>query len=197
MNESQPDFTTKPRLASQSILLRPFEMADSDALLAILAEPEVNRLTGSVGTSAEAQRQPSADEVKRIRHWYESRNQQTDRLDLVIYSQEQQAVVGEVVINEWDANSNSANYRILIGEKGRNQGIGQTATALLVAYAFEYLKLNRLELEVFSFNPRARHVYQKSGFVYEGTRREAFKFDDQWVDSECYAMLASDYLKLK
>ncbi|MBP1043062.1 GNAT family N-acetyltransferase [Vagococcus sp. BWB3-3] len=197
MNESQPDFTTKPRLASQSILLRPFEMADSDALLAILAEPEVNRLTGSVGTSAEAQRQLSADEVKRIRHWYESRNQQTDRLDLVIYSQEQQAVVGEVVINEWDANSNSANYRILIGEKGRNQGIGQTATALLVAYAFEYLKLNRLELEVFSFNPRARHVYQKSGFVYEGTRREAFKFDDQWVDSECYAMLASDYLKLK
>ncbi len=197
MNESPPDFITKPRLESQAVLLRPFETADSDALLAILAEPEVNRLTGSVGTSAEAQRQPSPDEVKRILNWYESRNQQPDRLDLIIYSKEQQAVVGEVVINEWDANSNSANYRILIGEKGRNQGIGQTATALLVAYAFDYLKLNRLELEVFSFNPRACHVYKKSGFVYEGTRREAFKFDDQWVDSDCYAMLASDYQKLK
>lgn len=197
MSQRQPDFKTKPNLESPAILLRPFEEEDTDTLLAILAEPEVNRLTGSVGTSQEAAQKMTSATRKRTVEWYESRNQQDDRLDLAIYSKKMKAIVGEVVINEWDANSNSANYRILIGKKGRDQGIGQVATRLLVAYAFDYLALNRLELEVFSFNPRARHVYEKNGFVYEGTKREAFKFDDQWVDSDCYAMLASDYQKLK
>lgn len=192
----KPDFKTKPSLESGTVLLRPFEARDQKELLDILQEPEVNRLTGSASTSLEAQEAMSAVEIERTVAWYNSRNQQDDRLDLVIYCHELSKVVGEVVINEWDENSNSANFRILIGEKGRNQGIGQVATKLIVAYAFDFLQLNRLELEVFSFNPRARHVYEKSGFVYEGTKREVFRLDNQWVNSEFYAILASDYLKI-
>ena len=38
-------------------------------------------------------------------------------------------------------------------------------------FAFEELKLHRLELDVYSFNPRAERVYQKAGFRREGVLR--------------------------
>ena len=45
-------------------------------------------------------------------------------------------------------------------------------------FAFEELKLHRLELDVYSFNPRAERVYQKAGF-----RREEFFEMLFWMDS--------------
>lgn len=39
--------------------------------------------------------------------------------------------------------------------------------------AFERLGLHRLELDVYSFNPRARRVYEKAGFRREGILRTA------------------------
>jgi len=40
-------------------------------------------------------------------------------------------------------------------------------------YGFEELNLNRIWLRVYDTNPRARKAYEKAGFVYEGTLRQA------------------------
>jgi RimJ/RimL family protein N-acetyltransferase len=53
--------------------------------------------------------------------------------------------------------------------------------------------LHRVELQVYDFNPRARHVYGKLGFAHEGTMRDALRWDGQWVDCHLMAMLASDW----
>ena len=50
-----------------------------------------------------------------------------------------------------------------------------------------------MELQVYDFNPRARHVYEKLGFVHEGTMRDALRWDGQWVDCHLMAMLDSDW----
>jgi RimJ/RimL family protein N-acetyltransferase len=52
--------------------------------------------------------------------------------------------------------------------------------------------VNRVELEVYDLNPRARHVYGKVGFVHEGTKRQALLWDGEWVDAHIMAILASD-----
>ena len=52
--------------------------------------------------------------------------------------------------------------------------------------------LHRITLEVYTFNPRARHVYEKVGFVHEGTGREALRFDDGWIDVHRMSILATD-----
>lgn len=57
----------------------------------------------------------------------------------------------------------SQNYCPLDGEAAR-------ATR---EFAFAELKLHRLELDVFSFNPRAERCYRKAGFRREGVRRDA------------------------
>jgi hypothetical protein len=62
-----------------------------------------------------------------------------------------------------------------------------------LAHAFEVVGVHRVELQVYAFNPRARHVYDKIGFSYEGTRRQALCWDGQWIDSHVMAILASEW----
>ena len=73
------------------------------------------------------------------------------------------------------------------------RGLGTEATRLVLRHAFAAEALNRVELEVYAFNPRARHVYEKAGFVHEGTMRQALRFDDGWVDAHLMAVLAADW----
>jgi RimJ/RimL family protein N-acetyltransferase len=124
--------------------------------------------------------------------WYRSRSEQDDRLDLAIIDRERERCVGEVVLNELDEENGSCNFRILVGPDGRNRGFGSEATRLLLDHAFATTPLHRIELGVYAFNPRARHVYEHAGFRLEGTRREAFRFDGAWVDEHIMAVLRTD-----
>ncbi|XVX19914.1 GNAT family N-acetyltransferase [Actinomycetota bacterium] len=190
-----PDFATKPTLHGELVTLRPFQPDDVEAIARVLADPEVLRLTGSVPTTAEAEAgDPTPDQ--RLREWYAARNSQSDRLDLAVVDRASCALVGEVVLNEWDQATGSCNFRTLIGPEGRGRGLGTEAVRLVVGYGFETLGLHRISLEVYAFNPRARRVYDKAGFVHEGTLREVLRFDDEWVDADVMALLESDWRAL-
>ncbi|WP_240322708.1 GNAT family N-acetyltransferase [Austwickia chelonae] len=82
-------------------------------------------------------------------------------------------LVGEVVLNEWDEDNESCGFRTLIGAAGRGRGLGTEATRLVVEHGLTTMGMHRITPEVYDFNPRARHVYEKIGFVYEGAGREA------------------------
>ena len=184
----------KPTLDGDLVTLRPFVAEDADTMAAIFTDPEVLRLTGSVTSSAEVAAQPTtADE--RTREWYATRATVDDRLDLAVVDRGSGAVVGEVVLNEYDAVSGAANFRTLIGPAGRGRGLGTEAARLILRYGFEVLGLHRIGLDVFAFNPRARRVYEKVGFVVEGVKRDAFRFDGEYVDEIWMAILEEEWAR--
>ena len=119
-----------------------------------------------------------------------------DRRDLLIFSPDG-AVLGESVINEIDWEARSANFRIaLFCPEARDRGLGSWATALTRDLAFEGLGLHRLELDVFSINPRARHVYEKAGFKVEGVLRDAIWLGDGYCDDVLMAILEDEWREL-
>ncbi|MEU2611177.1 GNAT family protein [Micromonospora sp. NPDC007271] len=180
------DFSVKPTLTGDRVVLRPFVVDDDVAAFQdALADPEVARLTGS----------PPGDafDLNRLRAWYGTRNSQPDRLDLAVVDRATGACVGEVVLNEWDGHNRSCNFRTLIGPAGRDRGLGTEAVRLIVGYGFEQLGLHRISLEVFAFNPRARRVYEKVGFVAEGTLRQVLRDGDDWVDATVMSILAPEW----
>ena len=183
-------FADKPTLTGERVVLRPFTEADLPAMAEAVGDPEVGRLTGSVHTSEEAAAPPDLDLLRR---WYSTRNEQPDRLDLAVVDRATGQVVGEVVLNEWEEADASVNFRILIGPRGRDRGLGTEATRLVLAHAFETLGLHRVALEVFAFNPRAQRAYENAGFVREGVRRDALRFDGTWVDSILMAVLEDEW----
>lgn len=180
-------------LRGERVVLRPFSEDDIAAMGPVLADPEMLRLTGSVHTTEEAHAaSPVLDE--RTLTWYRTRHEQTDRLDLAVIDRASDTCVGEVVLNEWEPDNRACNFRILLGSGGRNRGLGSEATRLVLQWAFSRTDLERISLEVYAFNPRAEHVYRRAGFVMEGRKRAALRFDGVGVDALVMAALREEWL---
>lgn len=185
--ESTP-FTDKPTLRGELVTLRPIRAEDADGIDAIIrADDEIARLTGSVHSSTE--KFPGVP-IERLRDIYGAWAVADDRLVLAVMDNTTDELVGEVVLNEWDEGNESCGFRTLIGAAGRGRGLGTEATRLIVEHGLTKMGMHRITLEVYDFNPRARHVYEKVGFMHEGTGREALRFDDEWIDVHFMAILA-------
>ena len=140
------------------------------------------RLTGTRGLDL------TLDAAQR---WYGSRAEQEDHLDLAVVERATGDYAGEVVLNDLDRDNRSCGFRIGLRPAFQNRGFGSEATRLIIEHGFA-IGLHRIELEVYAFNPRARHVYEMSGFVYEGTRRDALSWDGEWTDSIVMSILETD-----
>jgi RimJ/RimL family protein N-acetyltransferase len=191
------DFSVKPVLSGVKVVLRPFTENDLSAMHDALTDPEVLRLTGSVHGDEDMADPDDAGRAEKLREWYLGRNTQPDRLDLAVTDKASGQCVGEVVLNERDAGNHSCNFRTLIGPAGRGRGLGTEAVRMIVGYGFEQLGLHRISLQVYAFNPRARHVYERVGFVEEGVLREELRYRDQWVDATVMSILAHEWARYR
>lgn len=179
------NFAAKPTLKGELVELRPVEAADAAEMLA--ADPETIRLTG---THAYAE----FFTLESLENWCATRAGHDDRLDLSIIERATREWTGEVVLNELNAANESCGFRIALqGPRFYGRGLGSEATRLVIDYAFTVVGVHRIELEVYDFNPRARHVYEKAGFVHEGTKRDALRWDGEWIDCHCMALLDRDW----
>lgn len=148
---------------------------------------EVARLTGSKRAFTE----------KEVLSFFENALEDPDWHYFLICSPEGR-IIGESVINEIDWDRRCANFRIAIFHpEYRGRGVGTWATRLTRDYAFAGLKLHRLELEVYSFNPRAEKAYAKAGFQREGVLRDAVRDGDGYGSVILMAILESDWLALQ
>lgn len=172
----------KTTLTGQLVTLRPLVRGDASAMFASLAEPEVTRLT-------ETHSSHSLEDVEAHCARIEDAE---DRVDFGILVDGE--LIGEAALHDLDRINRHACFRIAIWyPQDRNRGFGSEATRLVVQYGFKTAGLNRIELEVYAFNPRARRVYEKAGFVFEGTRRQVLIWDGKTVDGHIMAMLRTDY----
>lgn len=75
-------------------------------------------------------------------------------------------------------------------DKGYNgKGYGTEAVTLLVNYAFESLKLHRIEAGVMPHNIGSIRVLEKSGFHKEGLAIKNVKINGKWEDHQVLAII--------
>lgn len=146
-------------------------------------DSEVARLTGS----------PKTFDKEKVRAYFSNNIGSEDRVDFMILD-EQDKVIGECVLNDFDLDVQSSNLRIVIFDlKHTGQGIGEWAVCNALFHAFEILQMNRVSLDVFSFNTHAIRMYKKVGFKQEGILREAILDGDNYADDVLMAILASEW----
>ncbi len=176
-------FRGQPVLTGQRVRLEPLTPAVLEDYLAALANPEVSRLTGSHAVR---------DRLS-VETWLATRREYHDRADWAVVRAEDDAFLGEAVLNELDPANESANYRVwLAGPHVFGQGYGTETTRLVIGYALDVVGLHRVSLGVYDFNPRAQRVYEKCGFSHEGRLREALRWDGQWHDELLLSILHTD-----
>ncbi len=174
-------FADKPTLIGNGVVLRPIGPQDADAMMAALNDAELIRLTG---THAEFTRE-------QIEEYCATRAEKDDRLDFAVLDRGNGDYLGDLAITGLDPDNRSCGFRIALRTDVAGRGYGTDATRLILDHVFS-LGVHRVELEVYAFNPRARHVYEKAGFIHEGTLRQALRWKGEWVDAAIMAVLATD-----
>lgn len=178
-------FSDKPTLRGERVVLRPLVAGDAWAIWSDAHDDEINHFTGTHAEFTEEQ----------IERWCATRADQPDRLDMAVTDASTGAWLGEAVINDWDPDNRSCNFRIALTSNARDRGIGTEATRLLVDYVFDEITdppVNRIALDVYDFNPRGVAVYDKVGFVREGVLREALHWRGEHHDAIVMSMLRRD-----
>jgi ribosomal protein S18 acetylase RimI-like enzyme len=76
----------------------------------------------------------------------------------------------------------------------RGRGLATAAVVELAARLFRERRLHRLEAEVYGFNVAAQRVFDRAGFVREGTRRQAYDRAGAWQDGVRFGLLADEFV---
>lgn len=173
-------------MKSEHIYLRSLLVSDAAIYKKSVDDKEIMLMTGTKG-------QYSIEQIET--HIKAIINDET-REDYAICLNETKEMIGELSILSIDQDNKSAGFRIALNnQKVIGKGFGSEATKLVIQYVFEELKLNRLQLEVFSHNPRGIRAYEKCGFVKEGVLREALFYDGTYSDEIIMSIIRKDYKK--
>jgi len=122
-----------------------------------------------------------------LQNWYLKNLQLTD--DKVAWIIEYKGkCIGSARLHNISKADNNATYAIGIWDVSSfSKGIGTEATKLVLEYAFNTLKLHRVDLKVLEYNKRGIRCYEKCGFKKDGVLREnAFiegEYHSDWVMS--------------
>ncbi len=90
-------------------------------------------------------------------------------------------------------NGTASLCRIFVDKNFRSKGIAEQMITKLLNFAFNDLKLRRVELNVYSYNTPAFKCYEKLGFVREGLKRQVTEFNGEFWDGYFYALLREEW----
>lgn len=80
-----------------------------------------------------------------------------------------------------------------LGEMYQGRGYGTQTVRKLVEYGFEHLGLEKIEACVFTGNWASRRIFEKNGFLLEGTIRSAIRKRGQAVDEWLFGLTLPEY----
>lgn len=126
--------------------------------------------------------------------WYESyMSNRGNTVRCAITEGTADEILGLVTLASVDYMNQSAELHIMIGDaENQGRGLGTFAVSQMLNHAFNNMNLQRVELTVREDNERAKHLYEKCGFVYEGRKRKAKFKNGKFVDMLMYAVLKTE-----
>lgn len=126
------------------------------------------------------------------RRWWELQNANPESR-LLIFELDQQPL-GVVTFSRYTGANSVAQWAFYSGNRGQ-RGIGSMMERAALEYAFETLRVRKLECEVLAFNRPVVNFHVKHGFRVEGVLREAYERGGTLIDVYRLGMLASEWTK--
>ncbi len=170
-------------IAAGQITLRPHRESDKDDYVRISREPEFYRLLGCT-----VPRDLTREDEAAI--WYTKKTHPLHSWAIEVESK----CVGSVFIHSIEAENRRARFAIEIFDSSYwGRGVGRAATEETIRYAFESLRLHRLDLRVLTVNQRAIRCYERCGFRRECVQREVLRYEGEWYSDLWMSILESEY----
>ncbi|TKT81156.1 GNAT family protein [Aquamicrobium sp. LC103] len=141
----------------------------------------------------------SPDELERSAwrhrvHRYREEYARGTAIAFLIFELEKNRLIGGITIgNIRHGVSQSAQIGYWMGERYAGQGYMQDAIAALLDYAFNTLRLHRVEAACIPDNARSIRVLEKAGFRREGLLRSYLRINGIWQNHFLYALIADEH----
>lgn len=102
--------------------------------------------------------------------------------------------VGEITLSSIQRGPlQSAYIGYWIDEAVAGQGLMPEAVVTMMHYAFESLRLHRIEINIIPRNKPSRRVVEKLGLRFEGVAERYLEIDGAWEDHARYAITAEEW----
>ena len=116
------------------------------------------------------------------------------RRSFLVFRAEDEALIGGLSLSNMRRGvAQSANLGYWVGAPHARQGYMTEALRTGLGYAFDQLKLHRLEAACLPSNEASRRLLAKLGFTEEGRARAYLRINGRWQDHLIYALLAEDW----
>jgi RimJ/RimL family protein N-acetyltransferase len=181
---------TEPKIAHGSIFLRPAEKADLPLFVTWFNDHALTRTLGM--------RSPMSLAMEE--QWFDRAvaDQGKTGYHFVACLVEDDRPVGTIGLHDLDQLNGTAGLGIAVGAAAdRGKGYGTDMLLALLRFGFDSLRLERIWLEVFEYNPGARRLYERVGFVFEGTSRHSIFFEGRYRDVDRLSILRDEWEALR
>ncbi len=175
-----------PLLETERLILREVLPGDADALLAIHADPETMRYWS---------RPPMVDigEARELAEREAWRPEDRSALAWAVTRRGADALIGKVVLFAIDHDNRRAELGFILERAYWGQGYNHEALTRIVAFAFQGLRLNRIEADLDPRNDASAKALRRLGFAEEGLLRERWVVAGEVSDSLLAGLLRSDW----
>lgn len=114
-----------------------------------------------------------------------------------IFEKSSNELIGSCAVYAINWKNSTCSVGISIGEQWHGKGLGTDAMKTLIHFIFNYISINKIKLQVFSFNKGAIRSYEKCGFTKEGIlRNELFRFG-QFHDVVLFGLLREEWNQIE
>ncbi len=190
MNDNTPAAPAPPAnpiIRGERVYLRAAERSDLELFVRWLNEADTVRNLSMIGPMSLASEE----------RWFDGLLERQGKRDFhfVICLLADGRAIGTAGLHQVDHEAGSAAFGIAIGDEAdRNHGHGTDALRAICEFGFGSLRLERIYLDVFAPNERARRSYERAGFVLEGTQRHAHFADGRHEDVHRMSLLRGEWL---
>lgn len=175
-------------LHGKQVVLRAVEEEDIEMLRELTNSPDYEKMI--VGWSFPISKKDQQE-------WFAKCKNDLSCIRYIIETQEDGSV-GMIGLKDIDwKNGSASGLGMRIAKKEiRTRGLATDAWMTLMKYAFDELRLNRINGSALVINKASLKVCEKVGFKVEGTQREAVYKDGKFIDLIFMGCLKSDYKEL-
>ena len=168
-------------LRGESVTLRTVEEEDLEFLRDTINDPEVRE--GLLTTKPFNGHQE--------REYFEERISSDETVSLLICEGDDPA--GSIGLKDIEQVAGTCEIGLWLAPEYHGQGYGTEASRLVTAYAFDELRMHRVQARVLADNAASHRIWEKLGFAEEGVHRDEAYLGGEHVDVHYYGMLAEEW----
>ena len=177
------------KIETERLILRRFDYADIDSMLRNWIADEKTQWDYG---------EPVYSTPEAVRELLDSKYiafyQKDDYYRWAVIEKESQECIGQIAYFKVDTDNQHGEIEYVIGPSFQGKGYATEMTRAVIAYGFEKINFNRVEIDCRTENEASRRVIEKCGLTCEGVFRDFFWRKDHFEGRRVFSILKQEFM---